>query len=117
MECQFLYFVMTVIISKYCVVEAQHSHTHNSQHCSEAIHPGQPITFLHACKKAARLANSLPEATAVQTVGLLWLMSARQELRFLPTKVWQVSRAVCRGGDPALRVLLGKVKLADFNKT
>ena len=59
MECQFLYFVMTVIISKYCVVEAQHSHTHNSQHCSEAIHPGQPITFLRTCKKAKRLREFL----------------------------------------------------------
>ena len=41
------------------VVEEVQSHRHNSQHCSKVIHPGQPITFLHTRKKAARLREFL----------------------------------------------------------
>ena len=47
---------MTVIISKYEV--QSHSHTIAST-VAKVIHPGQPITFLHTRKKAARLREFL----------------------------------------------------------
>ena len=47
---------------------------------------GQPITFLHTCKKTVRLANSLPEAKVVHTITGDWPSLCRQRVAFLADK-------------------------------